>query len=171
MTAETALISLPSEPERALELAGRVANAHAAAALFTDYRSRRAPNTLRRQDNALALFARYLAAASIPQSPTAAALSAEPAAWRGVTWGLVAGFARWLLGQGYAIGTVNGALSTVKVYARLAMQAGSLDRAEYVALRAVQGYGHTEGKRVDEAMAVHEDFLTLMQGKGGEVRA
>jgi integrase len=50
-------------------------------------------------------------------------------------------------------GTVNSALSTVKVYARLAMQAGALDRAEYVALRAVQGYGHTEGKRVDEARA------------------
>jgi len=37
----------------------------------------------------------------------------------------------------------------VKTYARLAMQAGSLDRGEYVAIRAVQGYSRTEGKRVD----------------------
>ncbi len=151
MTATAALVARPPDTDRALELAGRVANAHAAAGLFADYRSRKAANTLRRQDNALALFSRYLAAAGIQSPPRPAELGAEPGAWRGVTWGLVAGFARWLLGQDYAIGSVNGALSTVKVYARLAMQAGALDRGEYVAIHAVQGYSRTEGQRVDEA--------------------
>lgn len=151
MKAATALVPAPTDPSAGLELAGHVANQHAAAHLFADYRSRKAANTLRRQDASLALFARYLAAAGLPDAPAPGRLAADPAAWRGTTWGLVAGFAAWLLGQGYAIGSINGSLSTVKTYARLAMQAGSLDRGEYVAIRAVQSYSRTEGKRVDAA--------------------
>jgi len=150
-TTTTASLILPHRASSTLALAGRVANQHATAHLFADYRSRKAPNTLRRQDATLALFTRYLAAAGIPNAPAPTRLAADPAAWRGTSWGLVAGFAAWLLGQGYAIGSINGSLSTVKTYARLAMQAGALDRGEYVAIRAVQGYSRTEGKRVDAA--------------------
>ena len=66
-----------------------------------------------------------------------------------MTWGLVAGFAAWLLGRGYAIGTVNDRVKVVKNYCRLAMQAGALDRGEWNAIQALRSYGHTEGKRVD----------------------
>jgi integrase len=137
----------------ALALAGQVANAHASASLFADFRSRKSPHTLRRHDAALDLFARYLAAAGIPHVPSGQALALEPAAWSGATWGLVAGFGRWLLAQGYAIGSVNGRLSTIKTYCRLAMQAGVLDPSAYVAIRAVQGYSRAEGKRVDAGRA------------------
>lgn len=148
MDAGASLIPAP-KPPAALAVAGQVANAHASGGLFADFRSRKSPHTLRRHDAALALFSCYLSAAGIPGVPAGPALAAEPTAWQGATWGLVAGFARWLLAQGYAIGSVNGRLSTVKTYCRLAMQAGSLDRAEYVAIRAVQGYSRAEGKRVD----------------------
>ena len=148
-TDDSAALIVVAPESTALQRAGHVANAHASANLFADFRSRKAANTLRRHDAALDLFARYLAAASIPQPPAGPQLAADPAAWQGTTWGLVAGFSRWLLAGGYAIGSVNGRLSTVKTYCRLAMQAGTIDRAEYVAIRAVQGYSRAEGKRVD----------------------
>lgn len=73
-----------------------------------------------------------------------------PAAWQGVTWGLVEGFVKWLLLQGYSLATVNNRLSAVKVYARLAAKAGVIPPAEAALIREVRGYGATEGKRVDE---------------------
>ncbi|MCX6032100.1 MAG: tyrosine-type recombinase/integrase [Chloroflexi bacterium] len=149
---ENALTS--TDAPAALARAGQVANAAAAAGCFTDYRERKAPNTLRRQATELARFADFLAAAAIPAAPTGHALAHDPPAWRGVTWGLVAAFVRWLLGQGYAVGTVNLALSTVKTYAGLAASAGVLDPGELVLLRAVRGYGHTEGQRVDAGRPV-----------------
>ncbi|MCZ7674190.1 MAG: hypothetical protein M5U34_47215 [Chloroflexi bacterium] len=49
-----------------------------------------------------------------------------PAAWQGVTWGLVEGFVKWLLNQGYSLASVNNRLSAMKVYARLAAKAGAI---------------------------------------------
>jgi integrase len=134
----------------ALADAGRAANQAAAAALFADYRARKAANTLARQDDGLNLCARFLAELGLADAPSGAALASAPAAWQGVTWGIVTAFARWLLRGGYAIGTVNVHLSTVKAYARLAMQAGAIPAGEYAAIRAVMGYGKTEGKRIDD---------------------
>lgn len=72
-----------------------------------------------------------------------------PAAWQGVTWGLVEGFVKWLLNQGYSLASVNNRLSAVKVYARLAAKAGVIPPAEHALIREVRGYGATEGKRVN----------------------
>lgn len=74
----------------------------------------------------------------------------RPAAWRGVTWGLVEGFVKWLLYQGYSLASVNNRLSAVKVYARLAAKAGVIAPTDMALIREVRGYGRTEGKRVDE---------------------
>jgi integrase len=72
------------------------------------------------------------------------------AAWQGVTWGLVEGFVKWMLNQGYSVASVNNRLSAVKVYARLAAKAGVISPTEQALIREVRGYGRTEGKRVDE---------------------
>jgi integrase len=74
----------------------------------------------------------------------------QPAAWQGVTWGLVEGFVKWLLNQGYSLASVNNRLSAVKVYARLAAKAGVIPPTEHALIGEVRGYGRTEGKRVDE---------------------
>ncbi len=74
----------------------------------------------------------------------------EPTAWTGTTWGLVEGFVKWLLNEGYSVATVNQRLSSLKVYLRLAMKAGVIPVAEHALMREVRGYGRTEGKRVDE---------------------
>ena len=80
-------------------------------------------------------------------------LASDPTAWAGVTWGLVTGFREWLLTRGYAIGSVNLHLTTLRTYAGLAMQAGVVPAGECAAIRAVRGYGRTEGKHVDSARA------------------
>ena len=72
-----------------------------------------------------------------------------PAAWHGVTWGLVEGFIKWLLKLGYSMASINNRLSAIKVYARLAAKAGTIPPTEHALIREVRGYGNTEGKRVN----------------------
>lgn len=94
--------------------------------------------------------------ATLQQQPLAFVHSAlycqrVPAAWQGVTWGLVEGFVKWLLNTGYSIASVNNRLSAIKIYTRLAAKAGVIPPTEQALIREVKGYGLTEGKRVDEA--------------------
>jgi integrase len=70
-----------------------------------------------------------------------------------VTWGLVEGFVKWLLNEGYSVSSVNNRLSAVKVYTRLATKAGVISPTEAALIRDVRGYGTTEGKRVDKVRA------------------
>lgn len=81
--------------------------------------------------------------------PGAEEMQTSPEAWRGVTWGLVDGFVRHLLRQGYAVESVNRKLSTIKCYAKLAGKAGILPEAELVRISLMTGYGSKEGKRMD----------------------
>ena len=134
-------------PQANLALTGLAANQAAAAALFADYQSRLAAQTLRRQRADLAAFAAYLGRAD------AATLGRDPAAWQGLTWGLVDGFVKWLLAEGYAVGSINVRLATVKSYCRLAVQAGAIPPGDYTLIQAVRGYSATAGRRMDERRA------------------
>jgi integrase len=71
-----------------------------------------------------------------------------------MTWGIVEGFVKWCLKEGYAVSTVNNRLSAVKVYAKLAAKAGVIPAEELQLIRVVSGYGKQEGKRVDERRPV-----------------
>lgn len=132
-----------------LNQAGQAANGAAAASAFRDYRVRKAANTITRQDADLALFADYLTAAGLDMRGVN--FSENPESWSGITWGLVEGFVKWQLAEGFAIGSINVRLSTVKTYARLALKAGALSGTDYALIRAVQGYSRKEGKRLDAA--------------------
>jgi integrase len=144
MMTEDNSLSLPL-PD-ALAQAGQAANQAAERHRFADYRLRRAEQTLRRQQADLALFAAFLLELKVHTGD----LWDDPDAWHGVTWGLVEAFVKWQLQQGYSVSTVNVRLSTVKTYARLAMQSGALSPQEYAMLRSVQGYSQAEGRRVDQ---------------------
>jgi integrase len=61
----------------------------------------------------------------------------------------VEAFVKWQISQGYAIQSVNVHLSSIKTYARLAMQAGAILPQEYALIRAVQGYSYREQSRID----------------------
>lgn len=142
---------VPITQHNALVTAGKVANRYAAADAFADYTGRKAQNTLDAHRSDLVNFADYLCEATNgADCPDAETLQTTPAAWAGVSWGLVAGFVRWMLGKGYAVGSINRKLSTVKVYAKMAAQAGAIDAQDAALIRSVGGYGGKEAKRVDE---------------------
>ncbi len=138
---------LPSALETSL---GQAANRAAARHRFADYQSRRAAETLRRQQADLDLFAQFLNALG----QTAGDLFNQPGAWQGITWGLVEGFLKWQAAQGYALPSINVRLSTLKTYARLAMQSGVLSAQEYALIRSVGGYSQREQPRVNARRAV-----------------
>lgn len=135
-----------------LAAAGQAANQAAAKHTFADYASRKAKNTVRSQGFDLAVFADYLAIAGV--TVDADALQTDPAAWQGVTWGLVEGFVKWQLQAGHAVSSINRRLSTVKAYGKLAAKAGAISAQELALIRTVAGYGQKEAKRVNEGRTV-----------------
>jgi integrase len=133
--------------------AGHLADQFTASSTFARYQERQASNTLRRHQTDLALFATYLHA--IPGMGAIGDLYHDPAAWSGMSKGLVEGFVQWQLGQGYAIRSVNARLSTVRLYCKLAQGAGILEENQAAMIRTVIGYRGREGKRIDEKREVH----------------
>lgn len=130
-----------------LAVAGQVANHYASQNVFEDYQNRRAHNTLLRQRADLALLERFLVEHVGLPSCT---LGIEAECWRGMTHGIVEAFVRWQLEAGYALGSINVRLATVKVYAGLAYQAGVIGDDEYLKIKAVKGFAFKEAKKVDE---------------------
>jgi len=101
---------------------GQLANTYAASNVFQEYQEKMATNTLKRHQDDLALFSQFLKHAGMSKDH----LMSDCAEWSGITFGLVEAFKRWQLEQGYAIASINAHLSTVKVYAKLAVKAGIL---------------------------------------------
>lgn len=130
-----------------LAAAGPAADRAAAQHVFADYRRRRAEETIRRQDADLALFASFLHAAGA-QAPDD--FGTNPDAWMHITWGMVAAFVEWQLREGYAVGSINVRLSTVKAYAKLTTRAGTMPAETYAQIKLVSGMRHAEGKRIDK---------------------
>jgi len=150
MTATTA-VTVYSEPVNVLALAGQVADRHASASAFADYQARKAPNTRSRQATDLAVFARFLDVAGVP---FVGDLANDVTAWAGVSWGLLEAFNRWQLAEGYAIGSVNVRLATVKTFCKLAAKAGIITPQDYAMIAMVKGLSRKEGRNVDESRDV-----------------
>ncbi len=131
--------------ESLLLVAGKAANHAAQEAVFTDYHACKAPQTLRRNRADLLLFQEFLKAAGV----TAGDFTEEPAVARH-DLGLVASFVQWQLHKGYAIGSINVRLSTVKIRCELAMRAGTLEHQ----IKTVKGYRNKEGRNVDQTRPV-----------------
>ena len=55
-----------------------------------------------------------------------------------------------MLGEGYAIGSINGRLSTVRTYARIAAKAGAITAKESFLIGSVQGYASKEARQIDD---------------------
>jgi integrase len=77
-------------------------------------------------------------------------MSDDLAQWRHITFGLVEGFQRWQLQQGYSIGSVNVRLDTIRMYCTLAMQAGFLDTSERALIYTIRKLNPKEGRNIDE---------------------
>ena len=139
----------PKEIPLALSLASQVADEAARDRVFADYQERRATETLRQQSRTLVMLQKWLAETAEDPGD----LYRDPEAWRGITWGLVSGFIRYQLQQGYAISTTNNRLSTIKRYMGLALQAGTVDHREYALTRTIMGYSRREGRNLDQKRA------------------
>lgn len=126
VTGPSMAIATPMDPpiDDSLATIGAAADEFASHSIFRDYQARRAANTVRRQLDDLHLFCRYLSEAKVTKS--ADLLFHEPAAWAGITAGLIKGFVQWQLQQGYSIASVNTRLATLKIYCKLAVDAGVL---------------------------------------------
>ncbi len=145
----TALAAIPSIDPRA----SAVADTQAASAAFDDYRGRIDADTLRRQEADLALFAQFLGAvrAIAPEDAPAfgARLAFHAEAWANVTHGLLAAFLRWQLQEGYAIGSINVRLASVRRYCALANSAGVIPPEALALIRTVRGYGGRQARSID----------------------
>lgn len=137
-------------PHGTLELAGKAANQAAEKHRFSDYQLRRAAQTLRRQQADLNLFTDFLRSVNLKIGN----LFQDATAWNGITWGFVEAFIKWQLIQGYALPSINIRLSTIKTYARLAMQSGVLSPQEFALIRSIQSYTHKEQPRIDSRRAI-----------------
>jgi integrase len=132
-----------------LARAGAAANQAAARHAFDEYRANRPPHTLRAQQTDLANFATFLAEVGTNATLSAEALQSAPAAWQGITHGLILAYREWLMAQGYAIATVNRRLATVKVYAQMALTGASEAAGELERIKTVRGFGHKHGRNRD----------------------
>ncbi len=140
-------LTIINQDRRGLDMIGAAANHAAAQSVLADYQARKAQETLRRQAADIRLFETYLAQAGLLVSDMASDL----ASWSGVTWGLVEGFIRWQLKEGYATGSINVHLATIKSYCELASKHGSLAPAAYSLVKTVKGYRASEGRNVDDS--------------------
>lgn len=130
-----------------MQQAGQAANQQAVRVAFADHTARKANNTIRRKIADLILFETFLNSVNVPAS----GLYDNPEAWHGVTWGIVKAFAAWQLKQGYAVTSVNGRLSTVRTFAKLAAQAGTITAEESILIASVRGYDSKEARHIDAA--------------------
>src|SRR6266568_6573885 len=105
-----------------LALAGLAADDASQTDAFAEYHAEQSDNTRAAQLDALKCFSTYLAHAGIQRQ--AEDLYHDAEAWRGMSVGLLKGFRKWLLEQGFAIGTLNQRLSIIRQYCRLAHAAG-----------------------------------------------
>lgn len=124
---------------------GQAASKAAGESWFADFRARKAENTIKRHNYELESFRVFLESVGL----TTGDLAREPGAWRGITWGLVAGFRTWLLIEGYAVSSVNNRLATVRVYARLAAMAGAITPGDLAMIQGVKLYSQKEARHID----------------------
>jgi integrase len=157
MSQETALTSITTElpvsasygndMQRASDLARRFRQQ--SSSLLQDYHEKNSPTTCDRQRFDLLNFTTYLAGAGVVRSVEQ--LYHDAAAWTGISEPLVFGYRAWLRQAGYAIGTINMRLSTVRAYCELACQAGAISEQEYKLIQTVKHYTYQEGCNIDAA--------------------
>ena len=146
-----ALTIVPGPASYSVATAAAVADSVAGAHALEDYQARLSDQTRRQQKAALTLFTRFLAGAGVQ---LAGDLYSDIGAWSGVSYGLVESFVRWQLQQGYATGSINVRLATVKAYCEVAAKAGELPAEALALIKAVKGYRQKEARNIDDGRPV-----------------
>jgi site-specific recombinase XerD len=135
-------------PDQSPFTIGEIADRYAASQELHDYQQKLAARTKRRQRDDLTLFARYLGEAGI--AVTWQELFEDITTCRMITYGLVSGFVRWQQREGFAIGSINVRLATVKRYCSIAAKAHVLDTNTLALIKEVKGFSHKDGRNIDQ---------------------
>ncbi len=131
-----------------MKSAATAASAVASQHTFELYRAKKSENTARVQLYAIRAFSDFLRTVGVHIDEDR--LYYDPMCWADVSWGLVEAFNTWQLEKGVSISTINGRLSAVKTYAKLAGKAGALNTDEVQRIRLVTSYSRKAGKKADD---------------------
>lgn len=132
-----------------LVLSGDSANYRTQQGVFIRYHEECSSNTQRRQQQDIMLFARYLETVAVYRSGEE--LFSNPWTWQGVTYGHLQEFLIWQRDQGYAIGSINVRLATVRKYCSLAYQSSVITPTDWQLIQTVKGYSRKKGINIDES--------------------
>lgn len=143
MNDETAII----DPRGMTGLAAISAQAEdfARATRLTRYQEGLRDETIRRQKTDLLTFARFLGSVGTQPGDFYNDLNA----WQGIRAGLLEAFIEWQKLQGYAIGSINIRLATVKAYCHLSYEVGILDVDAYTQIQGVKGIQRKQARNID----------------------
>lgn len=114
------------------------------------YQDRKAEQTLRRQRADIELFTRFLASTGVIVED----LHTRLEQWASIEHGLVQAFVAWQLREGYATGSINVRLATIKTYCKLASRAGSLPAQAFALIQTVEGYRQKEARNQDDKRVI-----------------
>src|SRR6266852_8792284 len=142
MNEETAIIR---QPITDLADVAALAEEYSKATRLTRYQEGLRDETIRRQKTDLLTFARFLASICTQ----AGAFYNDLSAWQGIRAGLLEAFIEWQKLQGYAIGTINVRLATVKAYCHLAYDTGILDVNTHTHIQGVKGIQRKQARNID----------------------
>jgi integrase len=132
-------------PIRSMAEAATIAREYTRAIKLIRYQEGLRQETLRRQKTDLLTFAQFLQ--SIGVSP--GDFFNDLDAWQDITGDLLETFIDWQKRQGYAIGTINVRLATVKAYCHLAFSAGKLDSSTHTHIQGVKGIQRKQARNID----------------------
>ncbi|SRR5216683_6269 len=142
MSEERAIIQSPGG---GLANVSALADEYARATRLTRYQAGLRDETIRRQKTDLLTFARFLHSVGVQPGDFYNDLDA----WRGITAGLLEAFIQWQQMQGYAIGSINVRLATVKAYCHLAYNTGILDVDTHTHIQGVKGIQRKQARNID----------------------
>lgn len=142
MSDEPAIIQVPGA---GLAGVSALADKHARATRLLRYQEGLRDETIRRQKTDLLTFARFLASVGVQPGDFYNDLEA----WRGISAGLLEAFIQWQKLQGYAIGSINVRLATVKAYCHLAYEIGILDVDTHTHIQGVKGIVRKQARNID----------------------
>jgi integrase len=148
MNEETAIIR---QPITDLADVSVLAEEFSKATRLTRYQEGLRDETIRRQKTDLATFARFLASIGTQAGDFYNDLSA----WQGIRAGLLEAFIEWQKLQGYAIGTINVRLATLKAYCHLAYEVGILDIDTHTHIQGVKGIQRKQARNIDARRPVY----------------
>lgn len=124
---------------------GDLFNKAASENIFADYIERKTPNTKTRHVKELKNFSAFLSEYGYTNNGMK-----TPQEWHGITFGLIEGYQKHMLQQGYSVNSTNQTLYIIKAYAALAGKAGYIDFVELAKIREIKGYKAGEARNIDK---------------------